>query len=70
MLTDEPGCHVYLFTEEKRQDVNIYEPRGEHASDYQYRLWKFHRWELLYIIASGKAILANLSRSEVKEMVN
>jgi DNA-binding IclR family transcriptional regulator len=69
-LADETGQYVHLFTEERGLGVNIYESRGEHAREYEYQSMKLQHREPLHITASGKAILASLDRTDVRDILD
>lgn len=68
-LAQETGHYAHLFTEENGLGINIYESRGDDASDYEYQSKKLQQREPLHVTASGKAILAHLPESRVREIV-
>lgn len=69
-LADETGHYAHLCIEEDGLGVNIYEARGELASDYDYQSLKLQRKEPLHITATGKAILAQMAKSEVQDIID
>jgi DNA-binding IclR family transcriptional regulator len=69
-LADETGHYVHLFTEERGLGVNIYESRGEYAGNYEYQSMKLQHREPLHVTASGKAILASLDRTDVRDILD
>ena len=68
-LAEETEHYAHLFVEEDGLGVNIYEARGELASDYEYQSLKLQRREPLHITATGKAILAEFSKEKVRTIV-
>lgn len=68
-LAEETEHYAHLFVEEDGLGVNIYEARGELASDYDYQSLKLQQREPLHITATGKAILAEFSEKKVRAIV-
>jgi DNA-binding IclR family transcriptional regulator len=68
-LAQETGHYSHLFTEERGLGINVYESRGEKASDYEYQSRKLQQREPLHVTASGKVVLAHLPEERVQEIV-
>ncbi len=69
-LAEETGHYSHLFVERDGLGVNIYQARGDVASDYEYQSLKLQRKEPLHITATGKAVLTQLSDDEIDTIVD
>lgn len=65
----ETGHYAHLYIEENGLGINIYEARGEKAGSYEYQSLKLQRREPLHVTASGKAVLAFLPETRVREII-
>ena len=66
ILAHETGRYVHLATEQHGLGVNLYKVRGEEAIGSRYQQSKLQRPDYLHFSATGKAILAHLSRERVE----
>lgn len=69
-LARETGHYAHLYTEEGGHGVNTYEARGSQAEDYEYQSLKLQKFEQMHMTASGKAVLANLPKVQVSEIID
>lgn len=68
-LAAETDHYAHLYVEEDGLGVNIYDARGELASDYDYQSLKLQHKEPLHITATGKAILAQKPDTEIRDII-
>lgn len=69
-LAEETGEFAHLMCEQHGLERNIYKSRGENAIDHEYYRVKQRRPDYLHFTASGKAVLAFLPETQVREIVD
>ncbi|MFB6195207.1 MAG: IclR family transcriptional regulator [Haloplanus sp.] len=69
-LAESTGEYANLFTEEHGMGINLYKVRGSDAVGSGYQTEKLQRPDYLHCTATGKAILAFLSRERVDEILD
>ena len=69
-LAEETGEYAHLSTEQHGLSVNLYKVKGEKAVGSDYQTSKLQRPDYLHFSATGKSILAHLSRERVEEIVD
>ncbi|MDZ5811553.1 IclR family transcriptional regulator [Halorubrum sp. AD140] len=69
-LAADTGLYAHLTVEENGKSVNLYQAKGGDVGWYDYQSRKVQRPEPLHITATGKAILASLSRSTAESIVD
>lgn len=68
-LAAETGQYAHLVVEENGRGINLYKSKGEKAIGDDYQTAKLQQRDYLHITASGKAILAHLSRERIEEII-
>ena len=69
-LAAETGLYAHLTVVENGRGVNLYQAKGEDVGRYDYQTEKIQRPEPLHVTATGKAILASLSRERVESILD
>ncbi|MFW5905906.1 MAG: IclR family transcriptional regulator, partial [archaeon] len=69
-LADETGLYAHLSAEENGRGINLYQVKGEEVERYDYQNRKVQQPEPLHMTATGKAILASLSRPTVESILD
>ena len=69
-LAESTGEYANLFTEEHGTGINLYKVRGENAVGSGYQTAKLQHPDYLHSTATGKAILAYLSREQVHDILD
>jgi len=69
-LARESGEYAHLMCEQHGLEQNIHKVAGEQAIGEHYQRIKKQRSDYLHVTASGKAVLANLPESRVREIVD
>jgi len=69
-LAAESGEYVHLMCEQHGLERNVYKAKGERAVGEAYHVSKEQHADNLHFTSTGKAVLANLSRSRVEEIID
>jgi DNA-binding IclR family transcriptional regulator len=69
-LAESTGEYAHLTTEQHGLSVNLYKMSGATAVGSDYQVSKLQRADYLHVSATGKAILAHLSRERVEWIVD
>ncbi|GAB7011394.1 IclR family transcriptional regulator [Halorubrum trueperi] len=69
-LAAETGLYAHLTVEENGHGVNLYQAKGDDVGRYDYQTQKIQQPEPLHVTATGKAILASLSRTDVESILD
>ncbi len=69
-LADETNQYAHIVTEENGYGINLYQVKGDTSIDGEYQTDKIQYRDHLHYTASGKAILASLSRERVEDIVD
>jgi DNA-binding IclR family transcriptional regulator len=67
-LAEETGEYVHLSTEQHGRRISLHKAQGEKAVGVEYQQSKLQKPDHLHTSATGKAILAELSRDRVDEI--
>lgn len=68
-LADETGEHAHLMIESEGQGYYIYRSQGENAIAEDFHERKSERSDFLHYSSTGKAVLAELSRERIGEII-
>lgn len=69
-LAAETGHYAHLTVAENGKGVNLYQAKGDDSASYDYQTRKMQHMEPLHLTATGKAILASLSRPTVESILD
>ncbi|GAB3692827.1 IclR family transcriptional regulator [Halorubrum pallidum] len=69
-LAAETGLYAHLTVTENGRGINLYQSKGDAVGRYDYQTQKVQQPEPLHVTATGKAILAALSRESVESILD
>ncbi|MFD1572363.1 IclR family transcriptional regulator [Halorubrum laminariae] len=69
-LAAETGLYAHLTVMENGRGINLYQAKGDSVGRYDYQTEKIQQPEPLHVTATGKAILAALSRESVESILD